>query len=246
MVAWRHYFLSKFPELDVICFTSYPKLEEGSQAAKEGGASAHTFKHTCAHNIQTQHTNTFTHSTYMHAHVHTHILTHAHIHSTHTYIQHIAHTFTQHTHIHTAHTHTYTCTHIHVHTRMHTHTCTFTHVHTYILTHTYAHTHTLATVHCQTLLSLVRLRSRGHKGKRRSAVGPEELFKVIESLYRDRGVCVEVCVSRCVCVLYPCVVQFCTKWFNNMRCIDALLWCLPMEEGWGTSGHSILQSGMCF
>eukprot|EP00731_Ephydatia_muelleri_P024847 Em0016g1118a len=67
VVAWRHYFLSKFPELDVICFTSYPKLEEGSQAAKE-----------------------------------------------------------------------------------------------------------------------VRLRSRGHKGKRRSAVGPEELFKVIESLYRDR------------------------------------------------------------
>eukprot|EP00731_Ephydatia_muelleri_P024906 Em0016g1177a len=68
VVAWRHYFLSKFPELDVICFTSYPKLEEGSQAAKE-----------------------------------------------------------------------------------------------------------------------VRLRSRGHKGKRRSAVGPEELFKVIESLYRDRA-----------------------------------------------------------
>eukprot|EP00731_Ephydatia_muelleri_P037657 Em0531g1a len=34
VVAWRHYFLSKFPELDVICFT-YPKLEEGSQAAKE-------------------------------------------------------------------------------------------------------------------------------------------------------------------------------------------------------------------
>ena len=142
MVAWRHYFLSKFPELDVICFTSYPKLEEGSQAAKEGGASAHTFKHTCAHNIQTQHTNTFTHSTYLH--MHTHILTHAHIHSTHTYIQHIAHTFTQHTHIHT-HAHTY----IH----MHTHTCTYTHAHTYMYIHTCTHIHTYTHVRTYTYTS---------------------------------------------------------------------------------------------
>ena len=35
-VSWRHYFLSQFPKLDVICFTSYPNKEVSLQFDTKG------------------------------------------------------------------------------------------------------------------------------------------------------------------------------------------------------------------
>ena len=34
-VAWRYYFLSRFPELSVICFTSYPDQEASTLTSKK-------------------------------------------------------------------------------------------------------------------------------------------------------------------------------------------------------------------
>ena len=51
-MAWRYYFLTEFPQLNVICFTSYPNQDVSTEPSRKGEMLTFTHTHTHTHTHQ--------------------------------------------------------------------------------------------------------------------------------------------------------------------------------------------------